>query len=363
MYITFQNSAKAPSAQTYVETLFDEVPSAKDAVSGKLAIVTGVTQGGTGYYMAEELALSAEMGVILMGRSSQKLQDAAQAMTAEAKKRGKPNPKLYQVQLDLNSLKSAVSAAEEASKIAKEDYGGKVHILINNAGVMAPKYEPTEDGIEPNVGRNFLAPHMLTDKLLPPLRAAATESYKPRIVFVASMAHAKGGDIDPDELVANPAKGGGPECAFKKVESSVVDFTGFLSAAGMYSRSKFGNICEAIALAKREPKLNVTSHHPGSVLTNFRHQLGLSGAIYFYLFYMFQFGPSQGARAALRAALDPDFNTDDRLQGAYLHADGNPWVPADPTVKDPLTNEPYTLSEFAEKIYIAAHELSEKLVK
>ena len=73
----------------------------------------------------------------------------------------------------------------------------------------------------------------------------------------------------------------------------------------------------------------------------------MAAYIYYYGFYFFQYTPSQGAVAGLRACLDPDFNTEPDLQGAYLHADGNPWVPHPPTAVNPATNKAYTLDEYA----------------
>lgn len=69
LFFLHQNAWRAPYARTYVAKLFKEAPQAKEAVRGKLAIVTGVTKNGTGYFMAEELAVSAEMHVILMGQN------------------------------------------------------------------------------------------------------------------------------------------------------------------------------------------------------------------------------------------------------------------------------------------------------
>ena len=66
LYFWLQKGMTAPNATKYCDTLFQEAPEAKEAVKGKLAVVTGVTLGGAGYHIAEELALNAGMSVIIM---------------------------------------------------------------------------------------------------------------------------------------------------------------------------------------------------------------------------------------------------------------------------------------------------------
>jgi NAD(P)-dependent dehydrogenase (short-subunit alcohol dehydrogenase family) len=358
LYFTLANAWTCPNADTYVRKLFQEAPEAKEAVKGKLAIVTGVTIGGAGYFMAEELAVTAEMHVILMGRNEGKLTAAMESIVKTAEKRGAPKPTLYETKYDLNSLKSAVSAAEYATKLAADKYDGKIHVLVNNAGGCVPKYDTTEEGIEANVGRNYVAPHFLTEKLIPVLKKAAISTYKPRVVFVASIAHIEGTKLDPERLLNEPSTGGAPEGFIdpteKKFTSGAMEI---LDATKMYCLAKFGAVADAIALAKKHPEINFTSQQPGSILSNFGNELGIAGAIYYYGFYFFQFQPSQGACTALRAALDPDFNREESLQGAYLNCDRNPWYPAEATVKDPDTNEIYDMNKYCEVLLVKTNQM------
>lgn len=76
LFFGLQNAFTAPNANKYCETLFEEAPDAKNAIEGKLAVVTGVTVG-------EELALTAGMGVMIMGRSPKKLEAAEASIQAE----------------------------------------------------------------------------------------------------------------------------------------------------------------------------------------------------------------------------------------------------------------------------------------
>lgn len=312
--------------------------------------------------MAEELALSAEMQVCIMGRNEAKLKTATEAIKEEAKKRGVLAPTLYVVKYDLNSLESALSAAEEATKIAKENANGQLHVLMNNAGLLCANYGLTKEGVETNTGRNFLTPHLLTEKLVPALKQAATDTYKPRVVHVASLAHCSGQDFDPKRLLEIPTQGGAPEGALVEKDGKLAYSSGMIGSGIQYGRAKMAVLAECIEMAKREPKLAVVSLHPGSIKSNFGAAAGIGGWIYYNLFGPFQFSPSQGARAALRACLDPDLNTGGLPSGSYLHSDGNPWVPEDPTGINPDTGKVYTIEELGKATFDAAEDLIAKLL-
>ena len=362
LYFALQNAWTQPNSDVYCAKLFKEVPAAKEAVQGKLAVVTGVTIGGAGYHMAQELALSAGMSVIIMGRNSAKLVAAEEAIKKEAIKRKCDEPTLYHVSFDLDDLTTAVSAAEETIKIAKDKYDGKLHILVNNAGAAVPDYRLTKQGVEANVGRNFLAPHLLTEKLLPLLEKASTSTYKPRCVFIASLGYCLSLDFDSDLLLKEPKFGGAPEGYYTFDEDGKCT-NDALSLGLMYGRGKHGDVAAAVHMAKKYPKVNFTSQQPGSIVSNFGNSLGLLGTVYYYGFWLFQYSASQGAVTALRCALDPDFNTVEDLQGAYMHADSNPWPVDDLKIEDPDTKKPYEWDKYSEKVYTNANTLIEKLLK
>lgn len=98
-------------------------------------------------------------------------------------------------------------------------------------------------------------------------------------------------------------------------------------------------------------------------MSNFGNELGLMGTIYYYGFYLFQFNASQGARAALRAALDPDFNVAASLQGAYLHSSGDPWPKAALKIEDPKSKQPYQWDKYSEDVVALANQLIDRLLK
>ncbi len=74
-----------------------------------------------------------------------------------------PNADLELQRLDLGSLKSVQEAADEIR--AKHD---TIDLLINNAGVMTPPKETTDDGFELQFGTNHLGHFALTGLLSGP---------------------------------------------------------------------------------------------------------------------------------------------------------------------------------------------------
>ena len=74
------------------------------------------------------------------------------------------------VRVDLACLESVEDAAREIA-----DRAGHLDVLVNNAGVMAPRPELTAEGFELQLGTNHLGHFALTGRLLPLLLAVAPE--------------------------------------------------------------------------------------------------------------------------------------------------------------------------------------------
>ncbi|WP_127479484.1 oxidoreductase [Nocardioides pantholopis] len=141
--------------------------------AGRTALVTGTTLGGLGHHTALELARRGAR-VVLAGRSEEKLAATAAAIRSEV-----PAATPEQLHVDVASLSSVRRAAADAARL------GPIDVLVNNAGVMAPPYSRTEDGLELQLATNHLGPFLLTGLLLPQLVASGAGT----VVTVSSVMH------------------------------------------------------------------------------------------------------------------------------------------------------------------------------
>lgn len=147
-------------------------------LSGKRVLITGANSG-IGWEAARALA---EHGatVILGCRSAEKCAGAEAKIRETA-----PDAHLEHLILDLSDLASVRAAVEELGE-------APVHILINNAGVMAIPRMETAEGFEMQLGVNHLGHFALTGLLLDTLAEGA------RVVHVSSNAHKMGAMNWPD---------------------------------------------------------------------------------------------------------------------------------------------------------------------
>ena len=141
--------------------------------TGRTILVTGTTSGGLGHFTALELARRGGR-VVLAGRSTDKLDDTESAITGEV-----PDAVLEKLVVDLADLASVRTAAEEAGEL------GPIDVLINNAGIMAPPFRRTTDGLESQMATNHFGPFLFTGLLLPQLVASGGA----RVVTVSSNMH------------------------------------------------------------------------------------------------------------------------------------------------------------------------------
>jgi len=140
-------------------------------LTGRTVVVTGANSG-IGRAAARALA-GAGAHVVLAVRDLDKGRAAAAAMPGQTEVR----------QLDLASLASVRTFAA--------GWEGDLHLLINNAGVMAPPLTRTSEGFELQFGTNHLGHFALTNLLL--------DHVVDRVVTVSSSGH-RFGSIDFDDL-------------------------------------------------------------------------------------------------------------------------------------------------------------------
>lgn len=195
----------------------------------KTIIITGANTG-IGLATAEAFIKEGHH-VILACRNLEKAQTAQQYLQSFG------TGQVDLISLDLNSLTQINAAADEI--ISKYP---QIDVLVNNAGMMTPELEATEDGFEKQIGVNYLGPFLWTLKLLPLIK----KSEQGRIINLASLMHILG-NIKPEIFQTDQIK----------------KYNGVLS----YGNSKLANLLFSNILAQQLQGTNVTSNalHPGGV--------------------------------------------------------------------------------------------------
>lgn len=139
----------------------------QEDLRGRTALVTGASSG----LGKQSAAALAELGaaVILVGRNEAKTSSVASRIRAQTS-----NPRVYSEVADLSLM-------GEIRKLA-ERIDSPIHILVNNVGVLLPSRTETSEGLELSFATNLLGHFLLTNLLLPKLRASAPA----RIINVSS---------------------------------------------------------------------------------------------------------------------------------------------------------------------------------
>lgn len=247
----------------------------------RVALVTGAS-AGIGLYTALGLA-QAEFHVIMAGRDRARTEEACRTVAERSGSTG-VEPALA----DFASLAAVRQLAEWV--LAAHD---RLDLLVNNAGLMTPLFQLSEDGYEMTVAVNHLAPFLLTNLLLDRLRASAPS----RIVTVASQAH-RGARLDVAALAGRDGR---------------EDW----SPLKAYGRSKLCNILFTRALAQRlHGNLVVAAClHPGVVATAIGDRAGGAAGFGWRLVKRFLITPQKGAETSLFLATVADATP---FHGAYL---------------------------------------------
>jgi NAD(P)-dependent dehydrogenase (short-subunit alcohol dehydrogenase family) len=246
-------------------------------LTGRICVVTGANRG-IGRATAEGLArLGAK--VVLVCRRKEDGETVVREIAAQSGV--------------LPDLVTADLSSQASIRKAAGDLGSRyprLHVLINNAGVIPRKREVTVDGLEMQFAVNHLAYFLLTNLLLPQLQAGAPS----RIVNVSSGAHSHA-TLDFDDLQAE---------------------RGYQSKQ-VYSRTKLANILFTYELSRRLRATGVTANclNPGVVATRMLADymgVPLAGAA---LASTFGAKPEEGAQTSIYLASSPEVES---VTGKYF---------------------------------------------
>jgi NAD(P)-dependent dehydrogenase (short-subunit alcohol dehydrogenase family) len=231
-------------------------------LTGKRAIVTGGA-AGIGIETARALAAAGAAVTLAVRRP-----DAAEP-TAAALRESTGNPAINVRALDLSDLRSVSSFVDE--------WVGPVHILVNNAGIMAvPLLEKTPQGFEAQFGTNYLGHFALTLGL----HKALSSANGARVVSLSSSGH-----------LFSPV-------VFDDLNFDFIPYTPF----GAYGQSKTATALLAVGIAQRWAGDGISANalHPGAIATGLqKHTGGLRTPI------ERRKTPAQGASTSVLLAASP----------------------------------------------------------
>lgn len=246
-------------------------------LSGKTCLVTGANSG-IGFVISRELA---RLGghVVMVCRDSSKgieaLDEIKQATNSQS---------VELMIADLASLNSVRKLVQDF-KLTND----RLHILVNNAGLILGKRITTVDGLESTFQINYLSHFLLTNLLLDVIRASAPS----RIVNVTSTAHF-GGKIDFGDLQEENGYG----------------------AMKSYSQSKLAQVLFTHELSEKLKGTGVTVNcvHPGVVRTRWGTEGGTLG-IGIRLARPFMITAEKGAETPIYVATSPEL---EGISGKYF---------------------------------------------
>jgi NAD(P)-dependent dehydrogenase (short-subunit alcohol dehydrogenase family) len=275
-------------------------------MQGKTVVITGATSG-IGEVAADRLAAKG-FRIVFIARDRARGEVTLKHLNAIAP--GAAHAAHY---ADLSRLSEMKRVARDIA--AAEP---KIDVLVNNAGAIHLSREVTEDGLEKTFSTNHMSYFVLTNALLPQLKAAGGA----RIVSTASDAH-KGQKLNFDDL---------------QMEKQYSTF-------GAYGRSKLSNILFTRELARRLAGTGVTANclHPGFVNTRFGDNNGGIARFLGHLVKNFGLTPEQGAQTIIYLASSPEVET---VSGKYFYKS----AVATPTKEAQNDADAKRLWEISEKI-------------
>ncbi|RPB14759.1 NAD(P)-binding protein [Morchella conica CCBAS932] len=198
-----------------------------------------------------------------------------------------PTAKVEFIEMDLSSFSSVKKGADDF--LSKET---KLHVLLNNAGVMCLPYSKTAEGFEIQFGTNHMG-HFLLTKLLLPILISTAKACDPgtvRVVNVSSLVHNKTETITFDDMHDE----NGP--IWRR-----------------YGVSKLANVLHAKALSKRakEHGIIAVSLHPGIINSGlWGNMSGITSALWGIAKYFFT-TPEVGAYTNVFCSASPKVTMED----------------------------------------------------
>lgn len=191
----------------------------------KTILITGSTDG-IGKLAAIKLAKDGHE-ICLHGRNAQKLE----AVIAELKNTSN-NDKISGFVADFSDLKAVEQMVQQVKKELP-----KIDVLINNAGVFKSPTTTNKNGLDMRMTVNYLAPYLLTKKLLPLLEKGNSS----RLLNLSSAAQAPVSEA----VLLGKMQG---------------------SESGTYAQSKLALTMWSFDLAEKHSNIGVIAVNPGSLL-------------------------------------------------------------------------------------------------
>jgi NAD(P)-dependent dehydrogenase (short-subunit alcohol dehydrogenase family) len=237
----------------------------------KVCVITGASSG-IGYEAALGLACDG-VRVVMVCRNRQRGEAARERLV-----RTVSDAQADLVIADLSSLRQVRTLASDLGAAHR-----KIDVLVNNAGVYRSRPEMSEDGFERTMAVNHLAHFLLTNLLLPSLRAG-----KARVITVTSGSHRLA------KLKRKP---------LDQIIRSVGDYSGVQA----YADSKLANLLFSFELARREPDLTAIALHPGMLSTRIWNQNSNLLSLMMRLVKPFMERPTVGGERIRRLSTAPEF--------------------------------------------------------
>ncbi|KAL4887331.1 short-chain dehydrogenase [Aspergillus karnatakaensis] len=214
------------------------------SIRNKVILITGVSPGSLGAEFAITISKHAPALIILANRDVTKATETANRIKETS------NVATRILKLDLASQSQVREAAAEVN-----GYEERIHVLVNNAGIMAVPHRLTPDGIESQFGTNhighFLFTNLIINKLL-------DENTPARVINVSS---------------------GGYRLGWVRLWDWNFDNGKTYDKWLAYGQSKTANMLFSLSLASKLSKRGLisVSLHPGAIQTNLGKAMGEEG--------------------------------------------------------------------------------------